>query len=66
MNAPFPIQSGAPVLLPSDPQSRSIIAFADVSDHLVEMVTDLNETDGTNKINGWRAVAVNVTLAEGK
>jgi D-methionine transport system ATP-binding protein len=31
MNAPFPIQSGAPVLLPSDPQSRSIIAFAGVS-----------------------------------
>jgi D-methionine transport system ATP-binding protein len=29
MNAPFPIQSGAPVLLPSDP--RSIIAFDSVS-----------------------------------
>src|ERR1700692_2957673 len=30
MNAPFPIQSGAPVLR-SDPQPRPIIAFADVS-----------------------------------
>lgn len=40
------------------------IAFADVGDDLVEMVKDLNETDGTNKRNGWRAVAVNVTLAD--
>lgn len=40
------------------------IAFADLSDDIVEMVTDLNDTDGTNKINGWRAVAVNVTLAQ--
>jgi D-methionine transport system ATP-binding protein len=31
MNAPFPIQSGAPVLLPSDEQPRPLIAFADVS-----------------------------------
>src|SRR5580704_8178931 len=31
MNAPFPIQSGAPVLLPSDVQPCSIIAFTDVS-----------------------------------
>lgn len=40
------------------------IAFADVSDDLVEMVKNLNETDGTNKRSGWRAVAVNVTLAD--
>src|SRR5450756_271847 len=31
MNAPFPIRSGAPVPLPSDPQPRPIIAFAGVS-----------------------------------
>src|SRR5580704_14992046 len=31
MNAPFPIQSGAPVLLPSDLQPRPIIALAGVS-----------------------------------
>jgi D-methionine transport system ATP-binding protein len=31
MNAPFPIQSGAPVLLPSDVQSRPIIALAGVN-----------------------------------
>jgi D-methionine transport system ATP-binding protein len=31
MNAPFQIQSGAPVLLPSDVHPRSIIAFTDVS-----------------------------------
>jgi D-methionine transport system ATP-binding protein len=30
MNAPFPIQPGAPVLSPSEPQTRSIIAFAGV------------------------------------
>lgn len=31
MNAPFPIQSGAPLLPSSDPQPRAIIAFANVS-----------------------------------
>lgn len=42
------------------------IAYADIADDLLEEVTDLNETDGTDKITGWRIVAVNVTLADPK
>jgi hypothetical protein len=44
-------------------QYEGAIAFADLNDDIVEMVTDLNETDGTNKTNGWRAVPVILTRA---
>lgn len=42
------------------------VAYADIADDLLEEVADLNETDGTDKINGWRIVAVTIALADPK
>lgn len=39
------------------------IAWADIGDDLIEDVNDLNETDGTDKTNGWRIIAVHITPA---
>lgn len=39
------------------------IAYADIADDLIEDVADLNETDGTDKTNGWRIIAVEITPA---
>lgn len=39
------------------------IAYADIDDDLIEEVNDLNETDGTDKTNGWRIIAVDITPA---
>lgn len=39
------------------------IAYADIADDLIEEVNNLNETDGTDKTNGWRIIAVNITPA---
>ena len=38
------------------------IAFADMDDEygVLSIVKDLNELDGTNSVNGWRAVPVEI------
>lgn len=41
------------------------IVYADLSDDLLEEIADLNQTDGTDKTNGWRAVAVEVIYRGG-
>lgn len=36
------------------------IAFADIDEALLEDVADLNETDGTDQLTGWRVVQVEI------
>ncbi|WP_409188414.1 hypothetical protein [Bradyrhizobium sp. RDM4] len=39
------------------------IAFLDLTPRLLRLVTELNEDDGTNNRNGWRAVKTNLVRA---
>lgn len=39
-------------------------AFADLCDELTAVVADLNDQDGTNPSNGWRAVRVSIAKVQ--
>lgn len=47
-------------------QYEGAIAYADLNDDLLEDVADLNDTDGTDKITGWRIVPVKLVIADGE
>ena len=40
------------------------VAYADPHDDLLEIVADLNETDGTTTHDGWRIVLIDISVAK--